>query len=143
MAHPNIEHRREAVKILNGVINRPLMKKLAVQFGCTYSAIYADFISLNNTTSETIYVSPTVRKHVLKRDNYTCQYCGTTSGSIIAEHVIPYILQGVAKDFNLVASCQSCNCFKKSKVWLPLNFSLLQEINPVWADKILSLYSPR
>ena len=29
------------------------------------------------------------RKNIFQRDNYTCQYCGTSSGSLTLDHIIP------------------------------------------------------
>ena len=37
------------------------------------------------------------RKEVFRRDNFTCQYCGTTSGVLTIDHVLPRHLQRPAR----------------------------------------------
>jgi len=48
------------------------------------------------------------RKNVLKRDQRTCQYCGTESNLTI-DHVVPKSRGGRDTWENLVAACVSCN----------------------------------
>lgn len=143
MAHNNIELRRNEVLAMNGIFDRKKLRSIAIKYNCTYSCTYQDFIILNKDTPITLYISAKVRKHILQRDNRTCQYCSITTGKIIIEHVIPYILYGHAKDYNLVASCQKCNLIKRSSVWIPDNFNVLSSINPEWAEKIIKLSVPK
>jgi 5-methylcytosine-specific restriction endonuclease McrA len=49
------------------------------------------------------------KRNILKRDNYTCQYCGTKSGQMTADHVIPKSLGGKDTWDNLVCACVKCN----------------------------------
>lgn len=49
------------------------------------------------------------RREVLRRDNYTCQYCGRHSSDLTVDHVIPRHLGGPHAWNNLVAACPACN----------------------------------
>lgn len=48
------------------------------------------------------------RKNVLKRDQHTCQYCGTERNLTI-DHVVPKSRGGRDTWENLVAACVTCN----------------------------------
>jgi 5-methylcytosine-specific restriction endonuclease McrA len=52
-----------------------------------------------------------VRLPVLRRDRFTCQYCGT-HGARTADHVIPHSKGGTRTLTNLVAACSTCNTSK-------------------------------
>lgn len=55
---------------------------------------------------------PTVhltKREVLRRDEYTCQYCGQHSAHLTLDHVMPRRLGGEYSWENLVAACPSCN----------------------------------
>ncbi len=52
---------------------------------------------------------PLTKRNILKRDNYTCQYCGTKNGPMTADHVIPRKLDGKETWENLVCACDKCN----------------------------------
>lgn len=55
---------------------------------------------------------PTVRltkREVLRRDDYTCQYCGKRHTPLTIDHVIPRRLGGQHTWENLVAACPVCN----------------------------------
>jgi 5-methylcytosine-specific restriction endonuclease McrA len=49
------------------------------------------------------------KREVLRRDDYTCQYCGQRSPYLTVDHVIPRHLGGQHSWDNLVAACPSCN----------------------------------
>jgi 5-methylcytosine-specific restriction endonuclease McrA len=49
------------------------------------------------------------KREILRRDNYTCQYCGKTFGYLTIDHVIPRRLGGQHAWENLVAACPACN----------------------------------
>ena len=53
------------------------------------------------------------RLRVLRRDAYTCYYCGDAATH--ADHVIPKAMGGGDELDNLVAACASCNQRKGSK----------------------------
>jgi 5-methylcytosine-specific restriction endonuclease McrA len=49
------------------------------------------------------------KREVLRRDEYTCQYCGTHTVHLTIDHVIPRRLGGQHEWSNLVAACPTCN----------------------------------
>ena len=55
---------------------------------------------------------PTVRltkREVLRRDDFTCQYCGQRPSYLTVDHVVPRHLGGQHSWENLVAACPACN----------------------------------
>jgi len=61
-------------------------------------------------------VSKRLRYEVLRRDNYTCRYCGAKAPDVemTVDHVIPSALGGPDEASNLVAACRPCNDGKTS-----------------------------
>lgn len=56
------------------------------------------------------------KKNILKRDAYTCQYCGRNSGEhMTIDHVIPRSLGGRTVWENVVSACRACNLKKGNK----------------------------
>jgi hypothetical protein len=55
-----------------------------------------------------------LRLRVLIRDNFTCAYCGSTTG-LAADHVHPRAKGGLDIESNLVAACKPCNSSKRDK----------------------------
>jgi 5-methylcytosine-specific restriction endonuclease McrA len=56
------------------------------------------------------------KKNILKRDTYTCQYCGRNSGErMTIDHVIPKSLGGQTVWENVVSACRACNLRKGNK----------------------------
>lgn len=49
------------------------------------------------------------KREILRRDNYTCQYCGFQTSHLTIDHVIPRRLGGHHDWENLVAACPACN----------------------------------
>lgn len=56
------------------------------------------------------------KREVLRRDEYRCQYCGTTTGQMTIDHIIPRCLNGPHSWQNLVTACPSCNRRKGGKL---------------------------
>ena len=54
------------------------------------------------------------RLRVLKRDDYTCYYCGNTANT--ADHIVPVSKGGTHEESNLIAACTRCNSGKKDRV---------------------------
>ena len=52
------------------------------------------------------------KKNVFKRDRGICQYCGTTSGPMTIDHVVPRSHGGSDTWDNLVCACARCNNIK-------------------------------
>ncbi|AFV75385.1 HNH endonuclease [Thermus oshimai] len=55
---------------------------------------------------------PLNRRNVLRRDRYTCQYCGRQGGDLTVDHVLPKSRGGKSTWENLVAACRACNLKK-------------------------------
>lgn len=58
-----------------------------------------------------------VRFNVLRRDNFTCRYCGRSSPQVVlqVDHVIPHSRGGHDGEGNLVTACEDCNRGKAAK----------------------------
>lgn len=61
-------------------------------------------------------VSKRLRFEILRRDNYTCRYCGAKAPDVPlrVDHVIPEALGGTDEPSNLVTACEPCNSGKSS-----------------------------
>jgi 5-methylcytosine-specific restriction endonuclease McrA len=60
-------------------------------------------------------VPPVNRREVLKRDNHTCQYCGSTK-YLTLDHVIPRSKGGQHTWDNVVTACERCNSTKSDRL---------------------------
>lgn len=69
-------------------------------------------------------LSKRTRFEVLKRDGFSCRYCGATAiaGLLEVDHVIPVAEGGLDVPENLVAACLDCN---RGKSAVPLDESRL------------------
>lgn len=54
-----------------------------------------------------------IRLQVLRRDAYTCAYCGDVANEV--DHIHPKVRGGEDVLDNLVAACRSCNSRKRDK----------------------------
>lgn len=54
-----------------------------------------------------------IRLQVLRRDAYTCAYCGNVADQV--DHVYPKSKGGADELDNLVAACKKCNYAKRDK----------------------------
>ena len=52
---------------------------------------------------------PLSKREILRRDEFTCQYCGRQTRFLTLDHVIPRHRGGPHTWQNLVAACPSCN----------------------------------
>lgn len=61
-------------------------------------------------------VSKRLRFEILRRDGFSCRYCGASSDEtkLVVDHVLPESLGGKTEPANLVAACQDCNSGKAS-----------------------------
>jgi len=59
-------------------------------------------------------VGPKLRFEVMKRDHFTCIYCGRTTPSVVLviDHLVPVAEGGENEIDNLVTSCWECNSGK-------------------------------
>ncbi len=75
------------------------------------------------------------RRNVFKRDNMTCQYCGTQPGSeeLTIDHVVPRAQGGVSSWSNCVLACIECNSQKADRTPAQARMKLLKEpVRPKW-----------
>ncbi|MGZ4663616.1 MAG: HNH endonuclease [Frankiaceae bacterium] len=61
-------------------------------------------------------ISKRLRHEIMRRDNFTCRYCGATAenGRLTIDHVTPVALGGSDDPSNLVTACADCNAGKSS-----------------------------
>ena len=52
------------------------------------------------------------KKNILRRDNFTCQYCGNNERSLTVDHIIPKSRGGKSNWNNVVVACKPCNLKK-------------------------------
>ena len=80
------------------------------------------------------------KREVLRRDNYTCQYCGQNTSVLTVDHVIPRHLGGDHSWENLVAACPHCNHRKGGRTTDQAQMRLLNlpEAPPASADYIFA-----
>lgn len=55
------------------------------------------------------------KREILRRDDYTCQYCGRKMRTLTLDHVVPRRQGGPHTWTNLVAACSACNRRKGGK----------------------------
>ncbi len=66
------------------------------------------------------------RRNILKRDNFRCQYCGTTKGPFTVDHIIPKVKGGGESWENLVCACVRCNNRKGDRTPEQANLKLVK-----------------
>jgi 5-methylcytosine-specific restriction endonuclease McrA len=69
------------------------------------------------------------KREILRRDDYTCQYCGSAAPYLTIDHIIPRRLGGDHSWQNLVAACQACNHRKGGRTLEQSQMHLLR--NPI------------
>jgi 5-methylcytosine-specific restriction endonuclease McrA len=67
------------------------------------------------------------KREILRRDDYTCQYCGQRASYLTIDHVIPRRLGGKHTWENLVAACPSCNHRKGGRTLEQVQMRLLHK----------------
>lgn len=66
------------------------------------------------------------KREVFRRDGHTCQYCGSKSGRLTLDHVIPRHRGGQHEWENLVTACPSCNLRKGGRLLVEAHMQLLR-----------------
>lgn len=66
------------------------------------------------------------KREILRRDGWTCQYCGRSSPSLTVDHVIPRHRGGAHTWENLVAACPACNRRKGNRTPAEARMTLLR-----------------
>lgn len=77
------------------------------------------------------------RKNILRRDRYTCQYCGKQTMPLTVDHIIPKQFGGRQAWDNLVCACQRCNNRKGNRTPDQAGMELLKK--PQKPNKLLFL----
>jgi 5-methylcytosine-specific restriction endonuclease McrA len=67
------------------------------------------------------------KREILRRDDYTCQYCGQHAVYLTIDHIIPRRLGGRHTWENLVAACPSCNHHKGGRTLDQAQMRLLHQ----------------
>lgn len=77
--------------------------------------------------------NPRLRLQILQRDDHTCQWCGTTTGPMHVDHIVPRRWGGNNSPHNLQTLCQSCNLRKGATVGIvDVLVRTLQENRELW-----------
>jgi 5-methylcytosine-specific restriction endonuclease McrA len=66
------------------------------------------------------------KREILRRDNHTCQYCGTRSKRLTIDHVVPRHRGGDHSWTNLVTACADCNLKKGGRTIREAGMRLLR-----------------
>ncbi|MEX1248110.1 MAG: HNH endonuclease [Anaerolineales bacterium] len=66
------------------------------------------------------------KQEIFRRDDFTCQYCGTRTDELTLDHVIPRRLGGQHSWENLVTACRSCNHRKGGRMVESAGMNLLK-----------------
>ena len=72
------------------------------------------------------------KKNILRRDNYTCQYCKDTVQPLTVDHIMPKSRGGKTTWTNVVVACKPCNLGKGNLTAVEAGMKLLK--NPVKPD---------
>jgi len=59
---------------------------------------------------------PLTKPNLMRRDNYTCQYCGARHVPMTLDHVVPRTHGGKDSWDNLVCACERCNSRKGDRI---------------------------
>lgn len=83
-------------------------------------------------------VTKTLRFEILRRDNFTCTYCGASAPKVTlhVEHIIPDALGGPDTPANLTTACIDCNLGKSVRM---LDENTIEQANlraAQWKDAI-------
>ena len=66
------------------------------------------------------------KREILRRDDFTCQYCGQHNTTLTIDHVMPRHMGGEHTWENLVTACPSCNHHKGGRTIEQTHMQLLR-----------------
>ena len=81
------------------------------------------------------------KKNILRRDNYTCQYCGRKGERLTVDHIMPRSKGGETTWVNTVAACLRCNLHKGNRTLHEARMTLIRE--PVHPKFLFSVHLMR
>ncbi len=64
------------------------------------------------------------KKNILRRDNFTCQYCEDKDNPLTVDHIIPKSRGGKTSWTNVVVACKPCNLKKGNRNLLEAQMKL-------------------
>lgn len=70
------------------------------------------------------------KKNILRRDHYTCQYCGRRGERLTVDHVVPRSRGGETTWANVVAACLRCNLQKGNRTLEEAGMALVRLPTP-------------
>ena len=83
------------------------------------------------------------RRALFARDEWSCVYCGTTSGRLTLDHVIPRSRGGGSVWENVVTSCAPCNLRKGNRLPEEVSMKLRKEPRPPAPVLFIRLAAPK
>lgn len=88
--------------------------------------------------SKRTQITQALRYQVMRRDQFTCQYCGAQSpnAALQIDHVVPAALGGSNDPENLVTACTQCNAGKGKSQADEATVAAVSERNLRWADAL-------
>ena len=78
------------------------------------------------------------KKNILRRDSYTCQYCGRRGERLTVDHILPRSRGGETTWTNVVAACLRCNLRKGNRSLGEAGMWLIRE--PVHPQFLFSVH---
>jgi 5-methylcytosine-specific restriction endonuclease McrA len=95
------------------------------------SGIYKipEIIKLNGYDKFRVHRVTFSRVNIYKRDNFSCQYCGSKPGTeeLTIDHIMPKSLGGKTNWKNCVVACVGCNVKKSNKLIKDIAMNLLKD----------------
>ena len=82
------------------------------------------------------------RRHVLIRDGFRCQYCGSEKAGeeLTYDHVLPRSRGGATSWENIATACQPCNAEKGNRTPAEARMPLLKRpVKPAWLPPLKSV----
>ena len=83
------------------------------------------------------------RRALFARDGWRCVYCGTASGRLTLDHVVPRSRGGDSVWENVVTSCAPCNLRKGNRLPHEINMHPRTTPRPPRPDVFISVAAPR
>ena len=83
------------------------------------------------------------RRALFARDGWRCVYCGTTSGRLTLDHVVPRSRGGASTWENVVTSCAPCNLRKGNRLLHEAQMELPHPPRPPAPVLFIKVAAPR
>jgi len=107
----------KATLIVNG---RGVIRTVSREFPCPTVIRLADMVHRPRPRVKL------TKREILRRDNFTCQYCGQHASVLTIDHVVPRHMGGGYSWENLVTACAPCNHRKGGRTLDQAHMSLLR-----------------